>query len=98
MARMVVTREKPVRYPVSGPDGKEYKKGEEFDTLSDRDAETFRKIGAARLASNAPAVKPAGLFTQQMRVEAPADPMQTQDALQQPANGRYSRRDLRAKE
>ncbi len=83
MIRMQVTRGRPIRYP-SGPTAREYRQGQEFDVLSERDAKALQLIRAAKLVDH-----PTTITTREMKAEPPA-------AVEQPTPRRqYRRRDMR---
>lgn len=97
MARMVVTRTKPVRYP-SGPEGKEYTLGQEFEVASERDAKALGLIRAAALVDDKKKGKVATKVQTAAESSEPAtvEPVTVEQAVEQPK--KYSRRDMRAED
>lgn len=88
---------KRVRYP-RGPNAREYKPGEEFDTLSDRDAKALTLVGVAKSAPVAPAPldmpKPEPTFGLYGTAAVSPDESETHDRPRRGRSRRYARRDL----
>jgi hypothetical protein len=106
MPRMIVTRTRPVRYP-SGPEGKEYQQGQEFEVLSERDAKAFSLIRAAQLVDDKKKAKAdAKVETKVLKAEDKAAepskvaPMTTAQAepLVGTQSGKYKTRDMRSED